>query len=191
MGQHPNVVGALNTAVSQSGVGSGGTRNIGGNSYYHVALEREVADLHQKEAGLVFSSCFVANQATLTTMGKVFPDIMFFSDQKNHASLIEGMKNSGRDKIVFNHNDVKDLEEKLKTVDINRPKMIIFESVYSMSGGISPIKEICDLAEKYNALTFIDEVHAVGLYGPRGAGVAEQRGLMHRIDFISGTLAKV
>lgn len=191
MAQNPKVISAALQTIQDCGVGSGGTRNIGGNSIFHVDLEKELADLHQKGSALVCTSGYVANQATLASLAKVFPDIVFFSDKKNHSSLIEGMRSTKVEKIVFNHNSTQDLEEKLKQYDINRPKLIIFESVYSMSGGIAPIEEICDLAEKYHAMTFIDEVHAVGLYGPRGAGVSEKIGAMHRIDLISGTLAKV
>ena len=191
MAQHPNVIKAAVNTIQECGVGSGGTRNIGGNSVFHVQLEKELADLHQKDAALVCTSGYVANQATLGALAKVFPDILFLSDQKNHSSLIEGMRGTKAEKVIFNHNSLEDLEAKLKSCDIKRPKLIIFESVYSMSGGIAPIEEICNLAQKYHALTFIDEVHAVGLYGPRGAGVAEKMGVMHRLDFISGTLAKV
>lgn len=191
MAQNPVVISAAVNTITECGVGSGGTRNIGGNSVFHVKLEHELADLHQKESALVCTSGFVANQATLTSLAKVFPDILFLSDEFNHSSLIEGMRSTKAERMIFKHNSLEDLENKLKKVPIERPKLIIFESVYSMSGGISPIEEICDLAEKYNAMTFIDEVHAVGLYGPRGAGVAEKLGVMQRLDFISGTLAKV
>jgi 5-aminolevulinate synthase len=191
MAQHPKVITAAVQTMQECGVGSGGTRNIGGNSVYHVELEKELADLHKKEAALVCTSGFVANQATLTSLATVFPDIMFLSDKNNHSSLIEGMRSTKAERVIFQHNSLEDLEVKLKNCDPNRPKLVIFESVYSMSGGIAPIEEICNLADKYQAMTFIDEVHAVGLYGPRGAGVAEKLGVMNRLDFISGTMAKV
>ena len=171
------------------GAGSGGTRNISGTNHYHVLLERELCYLHQKEAALLFNSGYLANQATLSTLGKKLPDCVFFSDEKNHASMIQGMRNSGAKKIIFDHNNINDLENKLK-INKSKSKVIVFESVYSMDGNFSPIEEICDLAKKYNALTFLDEVHAVGIYGKRGAGVAEDRGVMERIDVIQGTLAK-
>lgn len=191
MAQHPAVLNAAIDTIKDCGVGSGGTRNIGGNSIYHVELEKELADLHNKEAALVMSSGFVANQGTLSAIAQIFPDIVFVSDRNNHSSLIEGMRGTKAERLIFIHNDLVDLENKLKGIEITRPKLIIFESVYSMSGSISPIKEICNLAEKYHAMTFIDEVHAVGLYGERGAGVAEEIGVMHKLDFISGTLGKV
>ena len=164
---------ALTETAMKVGSGSGGTRNIGGNSGVHLQLEQELADLHQKESGLIFSSCFVANQALLVGLSKVLEDVVYISDEKNHASLIEGIRNSRCDKLIFRHNDMADLENKLKALDIKRNKVIVFESVYSMSGTIADINKICDLAEKYNALTFIDEVHAVGLYGNRGGGISE------------------
>ena len=191
MAQHPNVIASAVKTIQECGMGSGGTRNIGGNSFFHVKLEQELADLHKKEAALVCTSGFVANQAMLTSLATVFKDIKFFSDKLNHSSLIEGMRSTKAEKIIFEHNNLEDLEEKLKQAEPNRPKLIIFESVYSMSGGIAPIEEICNLADKYHAMTFIDEVHAVGLSGPTGAGVAEKLGVMDRLDFISGTLAKV
>ena len=191
MAQHPAVLSAALTTIQTTGVGSGGTRNIGGNSIFHVELEKELADLHQKEAALVLSSGYVANQSILSAIAHIFPDILFLSDKKNHSSLIEGMRATKAEREIFEHNDLVDLEKKLSAQKFERPKLIIFESVYSMSGTKSHIKEFCDLAEKYNAMTFIDEVHAVGLYGERGAGVAEELGVMHRLDFISGTLAKV
>ena len=177
-------------ALKKHGVGAGGTRNISGTSYYHVALEKELADLHKKEAALIFTSCYVANDATLKTLGKMLPNCVYFSDAGNHNSMIVGMQHSGAPKEVFRHDDPQHLEELLKKYDPKRPKIVAFESVYSMSGDISPIKEICEVAHKYNALTFIDEVHAVGLYGERGAGVGERDGLMDDLDFISGTLGK-
>eukprot|EP01099_Mayorella_cantabrigiensis_P000012 TRINITY_DN1006_c0_g3_i1.p1 TRINITY_DN1006_c0_g3~~TRINITY_DN1006_c0_g3_i1.p1 ORF type:complete len:335 (+),score=60.77 TRINITY_DN1006_c0_g3_i1:517-1521(+) len=190
MSQHPQVIQEVEKALHQSGAGAGGTRNISGTNPYHVRLEKSLADLHKKESSLLFSSCYVANATTISTLGSIFHDLVIFSDEKNHASLIDGMRQSRKEKHVFKHNDVHHLEELLKKQDFDRPKLIVFESVYSMDGAIAPIKEICDLADKYNALTFLDEVHAVGLYGERGAGVAERDGVMHRIDLISGTLGK-
>ena len=189
MSQNDIVIESMIEAVKKVGAGSGGTRNISGTNHYHVLLERELCYLHQKEAALLFNSGYLANQATLSTLGKKLPDCVFFSDEKNHASMIQGMRNSGAKKIIFDHNNLNDLENKLK-INKSKSKVIVFESVYSMDGNFSPIKEICDLAEKYNALTFLDEVHAVGIYGKRGAGVAEERGVMERIDVIQGTLAK-
>eukprot|EP01121_Diplochlamys_sp_Union-15-3_P013008 TRINITY_DN3972_c0_g2_i2.p1 TRINITY_DN3972_c0_g2~~TRINITY_DN3972_c0_g2_i2.p1 ORF type:complete len:461 (-),score=87.26 TRINITY_DN3972_c0_g2_i2:196-1410(-) len=190
MGQHPEVIKAIQDAVKDSGAGSGGTRNISGTNRYHKDLEAELSDLHHKDASLLFSSCYVANTSTITTLVKLIPGLEIYSDAKNHASLIEGIKNSRAPKYIFKHNDAEHLESLLSKSPPNVPKLIIFESVYSMDGTISPISKICDLADKYNAMTFIDEVHAVGLYGPRGGGVAELRNQMHRIDIISGTLAK-
>lgn len=190
MGQHPKVMAASKNAIDSCGAGAGGTRNISGTTFYHVQLEQSVADLHQKEAGLVFSSGYVANEGALGTLGKLLPDCVMFSDEMNHASMIHGIRESKREKHIFRHNDVEHLEELLKSVDIKRPKIIAFESVYSMDGDIAPIKEILDLAEKYNALTYLDEVHGVGLYGARGGGVAEERGLMDRVDIIEGTFGK-
>ena len=189
MSQNDIVIESMIEAVKKVGAGSGGTRNISGTNHYHVLLERELCYLHQKEAALLFNSGYLANQATLSTLGKKLPDCVFFSDEKNHASMIQGMRNSGAKKIIFEHNNINDLDNKLK-INKSKSKVIVFESVYSMDGNFSPIKEICDLAEKYNALTFLDEVHAVGIYGKRGAGVAEERGVMERIDVIQGTLAK-
>ena len=189
MSQNDIVIESMIEAVKKVGAGSGGTRNISGTNHYHVLLERELCYLHQKEAALLFNSGYLANQATLSTLGKKLPDCVFFSDEKNHASMIQGMRNSGAKKIIFDHNNLNDLENKLK-INKSKSKVIVFESVYSMDGNFSPIKEICDLAKKYNALTFLDEVHAVGIYGKRGAGVAEDRGVMERIDVIQGTLAK-
>lgn len=190
MGQHPFVLDAVVKAVMESGAGSGGTRNIGGTNKYHTLLEAEIADLHHKEASLVFSNCFSANIALISAVAKLIPNIVFLSDAKNHASLIEGIRGSGAAKRIFKHNDMADLERLLTEIPEGTPKMIIFESVYSMDGTIAPIETVCDLADKYNAMTFIDEVHAVGLYGKRGGGVCERDGQMHRLDVISGTLGK-
>ncbi|MAL78379.1 MAG: 5-aminolevulinate synthase [Sneathiella sp.] len=190
MGQHPDVLKAIKDATDSYGAGAGGTRNISGNTRMICELERELADLHGKEAALVFTSGFVSNDATLSTLGKLLPGCVILSDELNHASMIDGVRHSGCEKRIFRHNDVRDLEDKLKSIDLDRPKVIAFESVYSMDGDISPIREFCDLAEKYNAMTYLDEVHAVGLYGPRGGGVAEREGLMHRLDIIEGTLGK-
>ena len=190
MGQHPVVLQAMHDAIDSAGAGSGGTRNISGTTVYHKELEAELADLHQKEAALVFTSAYIANDATLSTLPKLFPGLIIYSDELNHASMIEGVRRNGGAKRIFRHNDVAHLRELLAADDPAAPKLIAFESVYSMDGDFGPIKEICDLADEFNALTYIDEVHAVGMYGPRGAGVAERDGLMHRIDIINGTLAK-
>ena len=190
MGQHPVVVNAAREALENSGAGAGGTRNISGTTRYHVELEESLADLHQKESALIFSSGYVANEGAIGTMGKMLPDAVIFSDAMNHASMIHGVRDSKCEKKIFRHNDMEHLEELLQSVDAGRPKIIAFESVYSMDGDIAPIKEICDLADKYNALTYLDEVHGVGLYGPRGGGVAEERGLLDRIDVIEGTFGK-
>jgi len=189
MSQNQLVIENMVEAINKVGAGSGGTRNISGTNHYHVLLERELCYLHQKESALLFNSGYLANQATLSTLGKKLPDCVFFSDEKNHASMIQGMKNSGARKIIFGHNNLNDLEKKLK-VSNAKSKIIVFESVYSMDGNFSPVAEICELAKKYNALTFLDEVHAVGIYGKRGAGVAEEKGVMNKIDIIQGTLAK-
>ena len=189
MSQNDIVIKSMIEAIKKVGAGSGGTRNISGTNHYHVLLERELCYLHQKEAALLFNSGYLANQATLSTLGKKLPDCVFFSDEKNHASMIQGMRNSGAKKVIFEHNNISDLENKLK-INKSKSKVIVFESVYSMDGNFSPINEICNLAEKYNALTFLDEVHAVGMYGKRGAGVLQDRGVMDKIDIIQGTLAK-
>ena len=190
MGQHPVVLAAMHEAIDATGAGSGGTRNISGTTVYHKRLEWELADLHSKEAALLFTSAYIANDATLSTLPKLFPGLIIYSDALNHASMIEGVRRNGGAKRIFKHNDVAHLRELLAADDPAAPKVIAFESVYSMDGDFGPIKEICDLADEFGALTYIDEVHAVGMYGPRGAGVAERDGLMDRIDIINGTLAK-
>ena len=190
MGQNSLVVDAMREALERCGAGAGGTRNISGTNHYHILLEEELANLHQKEASLIFTSGYVANLTTLSTIGQMLPNCVMLSDSNNHNSMIAGIRHSRSEKIIFKHNDVVDLENKLLGLDKNRPKVIAFESVYSMDGDIAPIKEICDLAEKYGALTFLDEVHAVGLYGANGAGVSERDNLMDRIDILQGTLAK-
>lgn len=207
MGNNPVVLETMHRTLDRYGAGAGGTRNIAGNSALHLSLEKELASLHRKPAALVFSSCYVANDATLSTLGAKLPGLVYFSDASNHASMIQGIRHSGAKKVIFKHNDLEDLESKLKMWPRETPKIIAFESVYSMCGSIGPIKEICDLAERYGALTFLDEVHAVGLYGPRGAGVAEhldfnahleagqnskaiKGSVMDRVDIITGTLGK-
>ena len=190
MGQHPKVLAAMHEAIDAAGAGSGGTRNISGTTHYHVELEAELAELHGKEAALLFTSGFVSNDTTLATLATLLPGLIVFSDALNHASMIEGIRHGGMEKRVFKHNDMEDLERLLAEADPEAPKLIAFESVYSMDGDFGRIGEICDLAKKYAALTYLDEVHGVGLYGPHGAGVAARDGAMERVDFIEGTLAK-
>lgn len=190
MGQHPVVLKAMQEALEATGAGSGGTRNISGTTVYHKRLEAELADLHGKEAALLFTSAYIANDATLSTLPKLFPGLIIYSDALNHASMIEGVRRNGGAKRIFRHNDVAHLRELLAADDPAAPKLIAFELVYSMDGDFGPIEEICDLADEFGALTYIDEVHAVGMYGPRGGGVTERDNLAHRIDIINGTLAK-
>ncbi|WP_421786469.1 5-aminolevulinate synthase [Hyphobacterium sp.] len=190
MGQKPCVTESMKGAIDDVGAGAGGTRNISGTTNYHVELERSLADLHQKEAALLFTSGYIANEATLATLGKILPGLIVYSDALNHASMIEGIKGARCEKHVWRHNDVEHLEELLRAAPLEAPKLIAFESVYSMDGDIGPIEAVCDLADKYNALTYLDEVHAVGLYGLRGGGIAERDGLLDRIDIVEGTLGK-
>lgn len=190
MGQHPVVLAAMHEALDATGAGSGGTRNISGTTVYHKRLEAEIADLHGKEAALVFTSAYIANDATLSVLRQIFPGLIIYSDALNHASMIEGVRRGGGEKRIFRHNDVAHLRSLLEADDPAAPKLIAFESVYSMDGDFGPIEAICDLAEEFNALTYLDEVHAVGMYGPRGAGVAERDRQMHRVDIINATLAK-
>jgi 5-aminolevulinate synthase len=190
MGQSKTVIKAMKAGIEQAGVGSGGTRNISGNTVFHKELEAELADLHQKESALLFTSAYNANEATLSALPKLFPGLVILSDALNHASMIEGIRHGNCEKHIFRHNDVAHLRELLESLDPNVPKVVAFESLYSMDGDFAPIEEICDLADEFNALTYIDEVHAVGMYGPRGGGVCEQLGLLDRIDVFNGTLAK-
>jgi 5-aminolevulinate synthase len=190
MGQHPKVIGAMVETATRMGTGAGGTRNIAGTNHPLVDLERELADLHRKEAALVFTSGYVSNETGISTLVKLLPNCLIFSDAWNHNSMIEGVRQSGAEKRIFNHNDADHLEELLKAAEPGRPKLIVFETLYSMDGDVAPINRICDLAERYGAMTYADEVHAVGMYGPRGGGMAEQQGAMGRIDVLEGTLAK-
>ena len=190
MAQHPKVIGAMVDVAARMGTGAGGTRNIAGTNHPLIELERELADLHGKEAALVFTSGYVSNQTGIPTIAKLLPNCLILSDALNHNSMIEGVRQSGCEKQVWRHNDVGHLEELLKAADPDRPKLIVFESLYSMDGDVAPVHAICDLAEKYGAMTYVDEVHAVGMYGARGGGICEREGAMHRVDVLEGTLAK-
>src|SRR5438034_8689478 len=190
MGQHPKVVGAMVETATRMGTGAGGTRNIAGTNHPLVELERELADLHGKEAALVFTSGYVSNETGISTLAKLIPNCLILSDAWNHNSMIEGVRQSGAEKQIFRHNDMADVEEVLRSADPRRPKLIVFETLYSMDGDVAPVARFCDLAERYGAMTYADEVHAVGMYGPRGGGMAAQQGTMHRVDVLEGTLAK-
>ncbi|MEO1642253.1 MAG: 5-aminolevulinate synthase [Pseudomonadota bacterium] len=190
MGQDEDVLDAMHEAIDNFGAGSGGTRNISGTTRYHVELEKELADLHGKGAALLFTSGYVSNDATLSTLGKILPNLIIYSDKLNHASMIEGIRRSKAEYRIFEHNDIENLRALMENDDPERPKLIAFESVYSMDGDVAPIEEICDLADEFDAMTYIDEVHAVGMYGEEGAGVAQRDGVMDRIDIIEGTLGK-
>ena len=190
MGQNKKVLSAMHEAIDSSGAGSGGTRNISGTSHYHVLLEKELADLHNKEGALLFTSGYISNEASLSTIASILPNCVVLSDELNHASMIQGIRNSKAERIIFKHNDPDHLDKILKTINPERPKLVAFESVYSMDGDIAPIKELCEVAKANNALTYLDEVHAVGMYGSRGGGIAEREGLMDELDIIEGTLAK-
>ena len=190
MGQNPAVLDAMKRAIDSAGAGSGGTRNISGTTHFHVALEAELADLHAKPAALLFTSAYNANEAALATLPRVLPGLVIFSDALNHASMIEGVRHGGCEKHIWRHNDLAHLEQLLAAAPAEAPKLIAFESIYSMDGDFGPLAEVCDLAREYRALTYLDEVHAVGMYGPRGGGLAEAQGLAHRIDIVNGTLAK-
>ncbi len=190
MGQHPDVVAAMEEALHDVGAGSGGTRNIGGNTHYHIQLEAELADMHGKQGALLFTSGYISNEATLSTLAKVLPGCIVFSDELNHASMIAGIRNAGCEKRIWRHNDLAHLEDLLAEADPEAPKLIAFESVYSMDGDVAPIADICDLADTYNALTYCDEVHAVGMYGPKGGGITDREGVADRVTIIEGTLAK-
>ncbi len=190
MGQHPKVIGAMVETATKMGTGAGGTRNIAGTNHPLVELERELADLHRKDGALIFTSGYVSNQTGIATMAKLIPNCLIISDAFNHTSMIEGVRQSGCEKIIFRHSDLRHLEELLKAAGPDRPKLVVFESLYSMDGDVAPVNAICDLAERYGAMTYCDEVHAVGMYGPRGGGICEREGAMERVDVIEGTLAK-
>jgi 5-aminolevulinate synthase len=190
MGQHPKVIRAMIATAARHGTGAGGTRNIAGTSYPLVELEQELADLHRKDAALVFTSGYVSNQTGIATIARLIPDCLILSDALNHNSMIEGVRQSGCERLIWRHNDLDHLEQLLRAAGAERPKLIVFETLYSMDGDVAPVQRICDLAERHGAMTYADEVHAVGMYGARGAGIAEREGVMHRIDVLEGTLAK-